>query len=89
VATVLLQAELLHRSASLLAGMARPLRITLTRIGPRKLDNDNAVASMKHVRDSLARVLGINDGDETAAVWDYGPQQAGKYAVRVRIEGAN
>lgn len=52
-------------------GQRKGLQITLTRIGARKLDSDNLAGSMKAVRDGIADALGINDGDESAAVWCY------------------
>lgn len=61
-----------------------PYIITITRIAPRRLDDDNAIGGAKHVRDSLARLLGIDDGD-TRITWKYG-QERGRYATRVRIE---
>jgi len=66
----------------------RPLRITLVRIGPRRLDDDNLAGALKHVRDGIADSLEIDDGDETQAVWsvvqENGP--AGQYSIYVRIE---
>jgi hypothetical protein len=63
-----------------------PLLVTLTRVGPRKLDRgDNLGASLKGVRDELAAWLGVDDGDESAALWEYAMER-GAFAVRVRIE---
>jgi hypothetical protein len=42
---------------------AAPLRIVLTRIGPRTLDTDNLGGALKAVRDEVAEWLGINDGN--------------------------
>lgn len=58
--------------------------ITITRIGPRLLDSDNAVGSAKHVRDEVAACLGVDDGDPFIT-WNI-EQEKGKYGVRVRIE---
>lgn len=74
--------------------LQKPIVVTLTRIGPRKLDSDNLAGSAKHARDGIADALGINDGDDQQAVWVYGPQRSGpvggprggKYAVEVLIE---
>lgn len=41
-----------------------PAVVTLTRCAPRLLDDDNAVGSMKSVRDEVAAWLAIDDGDE-------------------------
>jgi hypothetical protein len=62
--------------------------VTLARIAPRDLDDDNHVGSLKHVRDSIADALGVKDNDKRVH-WKYGPQERGKpreYAVRVTIE---
>ena len=40
-----------------------PVTVELTRHGTRLLDDDNVVASMKHVRDGVADWLGVDDGD--------------------------
>lgn len=40
-----------------------PVVVTLTRCAPRLLDDDNAVGSMKAVRDEVAAWLGVDDGD--------------------------
>ena len=66
----------------------RPLRITLIRIGPRRLDDDNLAGAMKHVRDGIADSLEIDDGDETQAVWAVAQEEGarGQYSVWVRIE---
>lgn len=64
-----------------------PLTITLTRIGPRRLDSDNLASGFKAVRDEIARTLGIDDGDKRLT-WRY-EQERGKakqYAIRVSIE---
>lgn len=65
-----------------------PLTITITRIAPRPIhDDDNLVSSAKHVRDGIADALGVNDRDKRIT-WVV-KQEKGKskeYAARVRIE---
>lgn len=39
--------------------------ITLVRHGSRKLDRDNLASSFKAVRDQIAKMIGIDDGDDT------------------------
>ena len=39
-----------------------PWRVTITRHGPRLLDDDGAIASAKHIRDGVAHWLGVDDG---------------------------
>lgn len=34
-----------------------PAQITLTRVGPRLMDEDNSIASLKYIRDEIANVL--------------------------------
>ena len=68
----------------------RPLTVTMTRIAPRTFDSDGTVASMKFVRDSIAMVLGVDDGDPSitwVALYERGA--SGEYAVRIRIERAD
>ncbi len=62
------------------------LTIRLTRIAPRKLDSDNAVGALKHVRDGVADAIGRNDGDETLT-WVYAQERGEpqEYAVRIEI----
>jgi hypothetical protein len=61
-----------------------PLSIVITRIAPRKLDNDNLQSSAKHVRDGLAAVIGIDDADP-AICWETVRQERGPYATRIEI----
>ena len=61
-----------------------PYVVTLTRVGPRRIDSDNAVSAFKHVRDEIAARIGINDGD-TRIAWLY-RQERGPFSVRVRVE---
>lgn len=68
-----------------LAQLQPPLMITLTAITPRAGDDDNRVGGLKGVRDAIASVLGVDDGDERIT-WVYGKPERGKYAARARIE---
>jgi len=62
-----------------------PLTVTITRVAPSKgLDSDNAVSSAKAVRDAVAGVLGVDDGDGRVD-WRV-CQRRGSWAVEVRIE---
>jgi hypothetical protein len=81
-----------HRNAArLMMDTHRPerlwesLRIKLTRISPRLIDSDNAVGSMKAVRDGIADALGISDADPRVT-WEYGQEKGKPPAVRVDIE---
>jgi hypothetical protein len=66
---------------------APPMRVTLTRIAPCRLDDDNLAISFKHVRDGIADWLGINDRDQRIE-WRYAQQKGAPktYAVRLEIE---
>ena len=61
-----------------------PCVVTITRIGPRRMDSDNLAGSAKAVRDEVARMLGCDDGDESAVTWVYA-QECGRFGVRVVI----
>jgi hypothetical protein len=67
-------------------GMAPPCTVTLTRIAPRRLDDDNLRGALKAVRDGVADALGVDDGDPSVS-WDYAQARgaAKQYAVVVCI----
>ena len=65
--------------------LAPPFVVTITRVGPRRMDDDNVAGGAKGVRDEIARQLGVNDGDTDAVRFVYG-QRLGPYGVRVRIQ---
>lgn len=64
-----------------------PLRITLTRIAPRKLDTDNLSSGCKAVRDGVADWLGCADNHPTLT-WAYAQRRGApkEYAAEVLIE---
>ena len=62
---------------------ALPCIVTMTRLSPRKLDDDNAVGAMKHVRDAIAAYYRVDDGDPR---WTWRVAQEKSKAVGVRIE---
>lgn len=47
-----------------------PCIVTLTRVAPRKLDDDNLAAAFKAVRDQVAEFLGVDDADHRVT-WRY------------------
>ena len=66
-----------------------PLRITLTRIGPRSLDSDNLAAALKAVRDGVMDGLGhSSDADSDSLQWVYDQRRgaSGEFAVEVKVE---
>ena len=64
-----------------------PLRVTITRVAPGELDDDNACRSAKVTRDLVAEYVGVDDGDPRYT-WIV-RQRAGRpreYGVEIRIE---
>ncbi len=64
-----------------------PCIVKLTRIGPKKMDNDNLAGAMKHCQDQIARQLGVDDGDESKVSFNHYQMPIGSrdYAVKVEI----
>lgn len=60
-----------------------PLLIMITRVGPRKLDDDNLQSSCKYIRDEIARIVGVDDGSDQYT-WLY-KDRIGDYGVEVEI----
>lgn len=48
-----------------------PWQVTLTRMGPRVLDDDGVVSSCKSARDAIAEYLGVNDRDRHVVRYEY------------------
>lgn len=61
-----------------------PCIVTLTRIGPKRLDDDNLSGAFKGVRDGIADRLGVDDADPLIE-WRYA-QEKGAYGIRITIE---
>ncbi len=61
-----------------------PIIITITRVGPRRLDDDNLASACKYVRDAIAADVGVDDGSPLYT-WQY-RQHIGKYGVDVEIK---
>ena len=62
-----------------------PCLVTLTRIAPRALDDDNNVGSFKHVRDGIADRLGVKDNDPRVE-WRYAQAKGKPAAVIVEFQ---
>jgi hypothetical protein len=64
-----------------------PLLITLTRISPslKEIDDDNLRGSLKYVRDAVAKLLGVDDGDRARVKFDC-DQARGDWGVRISVE---
>jgi hypothetical protein len=63
--------------------------VTLTRIAPRDLDDDNLRGALKAIRDGIADWLGVTDRNPRV-VWRYGQERGAVrfYAVRVDVAAA-
>lgn len=68
-----------------------PCTVTLIRIGPKYLDDDNLAYAFKSIRDQVGslilphKALGQADGRGTGISWAYG-QEIGPYGIRIEIE---
>jgi len=62
--------------------------VTLVRLAPRRLDDDNATAAMKGARDETAVWLRVDDGDEARVRFVVEQERATGYAVRIVVEHA-
>lgn len=63
-----------------------PCTIRLTRIGCRKLDDDNLANGCKGIRDAIAQLIGVDDGSDLLR-FEYAQEVIAKrqYAVRVEV----
>jgi hypothetical protein len=64
-----------------------PLTSTLTRYGPKVLDDDGLAASLKHFRDGVAMALGIDDGETDRLTFKPVQVKAKFYGLRIEIKG--
>lgn len=62
---------------------ALPLLVTIVRVSMGRMDDDGCTASAKHVRDTVAKWLGCDDGD--ARVRFVVTQEHGKAGVRIEV----
>lgn len=61
--------------------------VHLVRVSPKRgkqLDDDNCIASFKHVRDQVAAQLGVDDGDRQRIRFTY-DQERGPWNVRIEL----
>lgn len=65
-----------------------PVVVTITRVAPRALDDDNLAYAAKAIRDGIADALGVRDNDPRVS-WRYEqrkPERGCKPAVEIRVE---
>lgn len=79
---LVVRAELRRKRVSIGSGLV----VTLCRVAPGTLDDDNLRGACKGPRDGVADALGINDRDPRVT-WEYQQRRgrAGEYAVLVMI----
>lgn len=75
-----------YRTPPALKALGPLLVVTLVRVSPRQLDDDNLRGALKGVRDQVASALGVDDRSNLVR-WEYG-QERGEAAVEVRVEVA-
>lgn len=61
------------------------LGVVITRLEPRELDSDNATGSAKHLRDAIAKWLGIDDKDKRVK-WVVTQEKPGAGPRGARVE---
>lgn len=73
-----------------LTPMTDDVVVTLTRIAPRTLDDDNLRGALKACRDETAAFLGRDDNPKAGIEWRYSQERGAprQYAVRITIERA-
>lgn len=65
---------------------ALPVKVMLTRCGPRPMDaHDNLPSSCKHIVDEIAEMYGVPDNDPQIK-WEYAQVKRKEFGVIVRIE---
>lgn len=62
-----------------------PLVVTLTRVSPRELDDDNLQGATKHFRDGIADWLGVDDRKRDVVRYEYGQRKGAPVGVEVEI----
>jgi hypothetical protein len=65
-----------------------PVVVRLTRFGPRLLDSDNAVSSFKAIRDTVAELLKVDDGDPRIS-FEYDQRIDSDYAITILVTASS
>lgn len=73
-----------YRTPPALKALGPLLVVTLTRVSPRELDDDNLRGALKGVRDQVASALRVDDRSRLVR-WEYG-QEKGEPSVVVSVE---
>lgn len=62
-----------------------PCIVTITRVGQRRLDDDNLAGACKYVRDQIAEVIGVDDGSPLYT-WRYEQRVGSRLVYGVDVE---
>ena len=70
--------------------VALPCEVTLTRLSPRKLDDDNLVGAFKWIRDAISEhfLPGLRPGradDNPGFTWKYAQTRAKDYGIHLQF----
>lgn len=72
-------------------GIRLPVVVTITRLAPGLLDDDNLPSATKYMRDEIARWYGVSDAPSSPITWVYHQRKTTvrdpvRYAVEITIE---
>lgn len=83
-------ARLAVQAAPRFKAIQLPVVVTLTRIAPRQLDDDNLASGFKAIRDGVADALGTDDRNP-GVTWRYAQQKGEprEYAMTITITPRN
>jgi hypothetical protein len=62
-----------------------PCVVKLTRVSCKLMDGDNCQGSLKHVRDQIARIIGVDDGDPRIK-FEYGQERVKERFHNIKVE---
>ena len=64
-----------------------PVVVTLTRVAPRKLDDDNLTGGFKHIRDGVALAIQMDDKPGSGVTWQCNQIKGDpkEYVMRISI----
>jgi len=62
-----------------------PWSVTLTRLGPREMDDDGVVSALKSVRDAFAAFVGVDDRLRRVVRYHYGQEFPKPFGVRIDV----
>lgn len=63
---------------------AGPVRVILTHFGP-TMDTDNLQRALKAIRDVVADLIGIDDGDTARVQWHYAQRSDAKPGIKIAL----